>query len=38
VGGTGDPAAAPESEQDQRAAMLLAKQGPKAWPVCSQQA
>jgi peptidoglycan hydrolase-like protein with peptidoglycan-binding domain len=38
VGGTGDPAAAPETEQDQRAAMLLAKQGPKAWPVCSQQA
>jgi peptidoglycan hydrolase-like protein with peptidoglycan-binding domain len=35
VGGTGDPAAAPESEQDQRAATLLAKQGPKAWPVCS---
>jgi peptidoglycan hydrolase-like protein with peptidoglycan-binding domain len=38
VGGTGDPAAAPESEQDQRAATLLAKQGPKAWPVCSRQA
>jgi peptidoglycan hydrolase-like protein with peptidoglycan-binding domain len=36
VGGTGDPAAAPESEQDQRAALLMAKQGPKAWPRCSQ--
>jgi hypothetical protein len=36
VGGSGDPAAAPEAEQDQRAATLLAKQGPKAWPVCSQ--
>ena len=38
VGGTGDPAAAPESEQDQRAALLMAKQGPKAWPRCSQTA
>jgi peptidoglycan hydrolase-like protein with peptidoglycan-binding domain len=38
VGGTGDPAAAPEAEQDQRAALLMAKQGPKAWPVCSQSA
>ena len=38
VGGSGDPAAAPESEQDQRAAMLMAKQGPKAWPRCSQTA
>jgi peptidoglycan hydrolase-like protein with peptidoglycan-binding domain len=38
VGGTGDPAAAPESEQDQRAVALMARQGPKAWPVCSQRA
>ena len=38
VGGTGDPAAAPESEQDQRAALLMAKQGPRAWPRCSQTA
>jgi len=38
VGGTGDPAAASESEQDQRAQMLMAKQGPQAWPRCSQQA
>ena len=34
VGGTGDPAAAPEAEQDRRAAMLLARQGPSAWPNC----
>ena len=38
VGGTGDPAAASESEQDQRAAALLARQGPSAWPVCSSRA
>jgi peptidoglycan hydrolase-like protein with peptidoglycan-binding domain len=37
VGGVGDPAAAPESEQDQRAATLMAKQGPDAWPVCSRR-
>lgn len=35
VGGTGDPAAASEAEQDKRAAVLLQKQGPSAWPVCS---
>lgn len=35
VGGTGDPAAASEAEQDKRAAMLLDVQGPAAWPVCS---
>lgn len=34
VGGTGDPAAAPEAEQDKRAAMLLAKSGTNPWPVC----
>ena len=38
VGGTGDPAAAPETEQDQRAVALMARQGPKAWPVCSRRA
>ena len=38
VGGAGDPAAAPESEQDQRAQALMAKQGPAAWPRCSQAA
>lgn len=34
VGGHGDPAAAPESEQDMRAAMLYERSGPGQWPVC----
>jgi Transglycosylase-like domain len=34
VGGSGDPAAAPEGEQDRRAAMLLARDGAGQWPVC----
>jgi hypothetical protein len=34
VGGHGDPAAAPESEQDARAAMLLQRSGTSPWPVC----
>jgi hypothetical protein len=34
VGGSGDPAAAPEAEQDKRAAMLLARSGSNPWPVC----
>ncbi|MGZ4278335.1 MAG: transglycosylase family protein [Solirubrobacteraceae bacterium] len=34
VGGTGNPAAAPEAEQDRRAAMLLARSGSSPWPVC----
>jgi hypothetical protein len=34
VGGSGDPAAAPEAEQDRRAAMLYARSGPGQWPVC----
>ena len=34
VGGSGDPASAPEAEQDQRAAMLYAQRGASAWPVC----
>jgi hypothetical protein len=34
VGGTGDPAAAPEAEQDMRAAMLYAAAGSSPWPVC----
>jgi len=38
VGGAGDPAAAPEAEQDQRAAALLAAEGTKPWPVCGSQA
>lgn len=34
VGGSGDPAAAPETEQDRRAAMLYARAGASPWPVC----
>ena len=34
VGGSGDPAAAPEAEQDQRAAQLHAQRGSSPWPVC----
>ena len=37
LGGTGDPAAAPESEQDAKAEQLMSEQGPSAWPVCSKQ-
>ena len=36
VGGTGDPAAAPEIEQDRRAALLYARAGAAPWPVCGQ--
>ena len=34
VGGTGDPAAASEQEQDYRAALLYARSGSSPWPVC----
>ena len=34
VGGSGDPAAAPESEQDYRAALLYSQSGTSPWPVC----
>jgi hypothetical protein len=34
VGGHGDPAAAPEIEQDYRAALLYARSGSSPWPVC----
>jgi len=34
MGGTGDPAAAPEAEQDYRAALLYAQSGSSPWPVC----
>ena len=34
VGGSGDPAAAPEAEQDRRAQMLLDRSGTSPWPVC----
>jgi hypothetical protein len=36
VGGSGDPAAAPEAEQDMRAAMLYARAGAAPWPVCGR--
>jgi len=34
MGGSGDPAAASESEQDYRAALLYAASGSSPWPVC----
>ncbi len=34
VGGSGDPAAAPEAEQDYRAALLYARGGSSPWPIC----
>jgi hypothetical protein len=34
VGGSGDPAAAPEDEQDYRAALLYSQSGSSPWPVC----
>ena len=34
VGGSGDPAAAPEAEQDRRAAILYAQSGAAQWPSC----
>jgi hypothetical protein len=36
VGGSGNPAAAPEAEQDRRAAMLYARAGASPWPVCGR--
>jgi hypothetical protein len=36
VGGTGNPAAASEAEQNKRAAMLYAQQGSSPWPVCGR--
>jgi hypothetical protein len=36
VGGSGDPAAASEAEQDRRAAILYSRVGASAWPVCGQ--
>lgn len=35
MGGTGDPAAAPEAEQDRRAADLLRREGTSPWPNCA---
>jgi hypothetical protein len=34
VGGSGDPAAAPEAEQDYRAALLYSRSGSNPWPIC----
>ena len=34
VGGSGDPATAPEREQDYRAALLYQRSGSAPWPVC----
>jgi len=34
VGGSGDPAAAPEAEQDYRAALLYSSGGSSPWPIC----
>jgi Transglycosylase-like domain len=36
VGGSGDPAAAPEQEQDYRAALLYTQSGSSPWPICGQ--
>ncbi len=36
VGGSGDPAAAPEAEQDRRATILYSRSGPGHWPVCGR--
>jgi hypothetical protein len=36
VGGDGDPAAASETEQDRRAALLYRSGGPGHWPVCGR--
>ena len=36
VGGTGDPADAEPAEQDRRAAILLAREGPGQWPRCGR--
>jgi peptidoglycan hydrolase-like protein with peptidoglycan-binding domain len=35
LGGTGDPAAAPESEQDRLAAQLYQQRGASSWPNCA---
>lgn len=34
VGGAGNPAQAPEAEQDYRAALLYSRAGSSPWPVC----
>ena len=37
LGGEGDPAKAPESEQDRMAAKLYERSGPAPWPACSRK-
>jgi hypothetical protein len=37
LGGSGDPAAAPEAEQDRLAAALYARDGGRPWPVCGRR-
>jgi peptidoglycan hydrolase CwlO-like protein len=37
LGGRGDPAAAPEAEQDRLAAKLYGQSGGAPWPVCSRR-
>lgn len=37
VGGSGDPAAAPEPEQDYRAWLLYERRGAQPWPVCGRE-
>ncbi|WP_270006599.1 transglycosylase family protein [Solirubrobacter deserti] len=36
VGGSGNPAAASEAEQNRRAAILYAREGASPWPVCGR--
>src|SRR5687767_681365 len=36
VGGSGNPAAASEAEQNKRAALLYAREGAAPWPVCGR--
>jgi hypothetical protein len=36
VGGSGNPALASEAQQNQRAAMLYAREGASPWPVCGR--
>ncbi len=38
LGGKGDPAKAPEAEQDRRARDLFAREGSKPWPSCARAA
>jgi len=37
VGASGDPADAPEAEQDRRAATLYAREGAGHWPACGRR-